>query len=55
MEKTIENFPGSPKYDAKHWAFDFDTLENQMPNLKLNSLMEFCVKAAADLTKLDFL
>ena len=20
MEKTIENFPGSPKYDAKHWA-----------------------------------
>ena len=19
-EKTIENFPGSPKYDAKHWA-----------------------------------
>ena len=55
MEKTIENFPGSPKYDAKHWAFDFDTLENQMPNLKLNSLMEFCVKAATDLTKLDFL
>ena len=20
MEKPIENFPGSPKYDAKHWA-----------------------------------
>ena len=20
-KKNIENFPGSPKYDAKHWAF----------------------------------
>ena len=31
MEKTIENFPGSPKYDAKHWAIDCE-LQNMYLN-----------------------
>ena len=42
--RESDDMPGFFRY------FYFNNFENQMPNLKLNYLMEFCVKAARDLT-----
>ena len=30
-EKNIENFPGTPKYDAKHWAHVYFWLSTKRP------------------------